>query len=1468
MKKLTLKVHIGDCTSAVVTVDGVVVPSSYNPATKICMFTAAGDDIVINRAGYTGGATNAVTKATLYNDMKWAYSFTFDDGRPNDRLVALPVLTAYGYRAGVGLNTQQMTASTDGYVMSWASADILRAAGWSFFDHNYSHANVTCANISTETAPVKTAIESRWPGYLCTHFVYPYCDTTNWTCIRDSGYFVSAENYNGNNYADVLPTSPFLLNRNSMMAAGNAGTAALANALADNAASDSRARWMIMFTHDVAPGSTAPATTYDTNEAVFGAHIQYLYNTYGAGGLNNMWFAPSDEVMHYMLTREYASVNYIGSGACGAITPATPTITHTNTPYMTPTNTPLTSDCLADNMDDGDMQNNFDGYWFSFAVGVGSAVIPSTFAMASGGYGSSPYAARLNGTVGTVADYSQIVMATQLNGNAGSPANGGTGQVTNISGCEGLSFYVKGDGKQYYVKIPYTDVNDNSMTGYNDYNYTFTATAGWTLVTVPFTSFTQAVGWGTTVPLMTVLQNAKQLQFSSAFTAPSGTVTADLWVDNLYITRCGVCPGASTPAPSNTATVTATSTVTPNITTTNTRTSTATTTTTSIVSFTATPSNTGFAGSPTFTQTITVSPTAGIAGRQYCVSIDYSAVPALVNKRKLTLKVNVGVCDSVSVTADGLPIVAAYKSSTGEAIFTTNGNLIVVTAINWTSGGTGAVVKAVLQDDKHWAFSQTFDDEYLDVYTQGKPLLDAKGWKAGIAVVNTFASASWGPQMSWTQMEELWADGWDMYNHSNTHPNLNCTNFMSEFQLNQTALQAHFPGYNASHIVYPFEDTNCTTCSGFPPAYLMSGQRGTGVTSTYVDVPIADLFKINRTGEYGLDLTSCKNEAAAAAANPRPSWIIKITHHVYPGNTLGSDTLYSTTHDALSDLYNYLDNNFGAAGDGSMWFAPAGEVMDYIFTRDNAVVTGFICGTPTPTYTYCAVCTATFTLTPSATKTSTPLTSDCVMDDMEDNNNENGFGGYWFTIASGTGASVVPAVGSIFTMTAGGYNSLYAARMNGTVGVELPTYPSIAMVSQLNVKAGPPLYGGTGQVTDISGCGGVRFWAKGDGKQYYFRIPYTDVDDNSLTGYCDYKAPFTAPAGWTLVTIPFSSLTQETWGTQVDKTTVLQNAKVFQFVTAFYASSGTTTSDLWIDDVVVTACGVCPGAAVPTPVNTSTMTRTATNTPTATCTSTPTGTATDTLTVTSTSTITVTGTYTDSPTETPYAGTPTDTWTVSPTSTVTDTETASDTPTQSMTVTPTATVTDTNTATATGTLTTVVTYTPTPTKTPSLIPTATSTPTLTFTNTPTTVNTATFTLTNTVIANTTTLTITVTTGSTATSTLTPAITMTPTAAAALDVLEIRNPIAFPNPAIPSTGINIGFMPTQDCDVVTVSIYTVSMRLVRRISTGHAAAMVAAHRHIDASEIRGLAAGTYYYVISGENSSGRAKSKICKMIIIK
>ncbi|HET9869133.1 MAG TPA: polysaccharide deacetylase family protein, partial [bacterium] len=362
---------------------------------------------------------------------------------------------------------------------------------------------------------------------------------------------------------------------------------------------------------------------------------------------------------------------------------------------------------------------------------------------------------------------------------------------------------------------------------------------------------------------------------------------------------------------------------------------------------------------------------ASAANKDYCVHVDYSAVPSLVNDRKLTLLVNVGNCASVSVTADGSPVPATYNSSTGMALFTTTGSALVVTAVNWTSGGTGAATKATLYNNYHWAYSLTFDDNRQTQYTNGKPVLDAHGWRAAVAVVGSWANAG-GYWMTWTTLQSLRAAGWDILNHSYDHPNpITCANLTNELSQNQTLLQTYFPSYHVSQFVFPYENSSASTCGGFPPSYLISSECGGG-SYNYVDNPLA--FQAQRGGLFGTDDTAWKSLAASAAGNSRPTWLVEYTHSVAAGSAAAEDA-YSTNAATLGDLLNYLDNNYGASGNKSLWFAPAGEVRDYLFTRDDSVVTTCAVVTPTPTLTPSRTPTPAATATGTATKTASPTAS-------------------------------------------------------------------------------------------------------------------------------------------------------------------------------------------------------------------------------------------------------------------------------------------------------------------------------------------------------------------------------------------------------------------------------------------------------------------------------------------------------------
>jgi len=553
-RQITINVSVGTASSCNVTADGAVIPCAYDAGTGTCSFslTNTASSLAVTAVNCTAGGTGAATKATLFGNKKWAYSFTFDDGYATDSTVDYPMFSAKNLRAGMAIVTSWIGG---GNYMTRAQVDALHSAGWSVFNHSVSHPQntINCSNLSTTVLPAKTTLESWYPNnYKNIYFVYPYLETGYETCLSTAGYFRAAEGVDGLNYADnFTSTNFFSLYRHGMYASV---PSAQANAWADAAASSSRPAWMITFTHMTYSGSSTPGT-YDTNEATLSAHLNYVYSTYGEGGTtNNMWFAPSDEVLMYLYTRQYLVIN--------PGTLQTPTSTpYAGTPTYTATASPTPHSVMLDDMEDGDTTNNWGGNWYSYS-GTGTTITPKPMVMTAGGMTGSPnYRAEIQATV---TDYAG--MGTNLNS---------AQTAVDLTNYTAVQFYVKGNGGTYWFQFTQPSITDG-----DNFGVSFTAPAAWTLVTVDIdaASLTQR-GYGTastfTKNAITALQWASNsngaldiqidnVQFlTSAAISPTNTPVSLTFT----YTRTPVAPTptftrTNSPSPSATATITASSTAT------------------------------------------------------------------------------------------------------------------------------------------------------------------------------------------------------------------------------------------------------------------------------------------------------------------------------------------------------------------------------------------------------------------------------------------------------------------------------------------------------------------------------------------------------------------------------------------------------------------------------------------------------------------------------------------------------------------------------------------------------------------------------------------------------------------------------------------------------------------------------------------------------------------------------------------
>lgn len=243
-------------------------------------------------------------------------------------------------------------------------------------------------------------------------------------------------------------------------------------------------------------------------------------------------------------------------------------------------------------------------------------------------------------------------------------------------------------------------------------------------------------------------------------------------------------------------------------------------------------------------------------------------------------------------------------------------------------------------------------------------------------------------------------------------------------------------------------------------------------------------------------------------------------------------------------------------------------------TNTPTTVAGTATYTPTNSSTFTATNTPTITNTPGGptpTFTNTQSVPAGMIDNCEDGDNANLWGGYWYTYndANDGGTSWIWPESTSFSMSSPGYSSSYAVHVSGATGSS-PTYAFAGVGTQLNANAGCP----NCQKTDISSYTGVRFWIKGTKSptmNVFVKLPYTGNCSGSvcqqLDDYDTYQ--FTIPAAnfdnsWHQVSIPFSSFTREGWGTTpVTRETVLQNASEIQF----QFKNPNCSFDAWIDDV-------------------------------------------------------------------------------------------------------------------------------------------------------------------------------------------------------------------------------------------------------------------------------------------------------------
>jgi uncharacterized repeat protein (TIGR02543 family) len=209
-----------------------------------------------------------------------------------------------------------------------------------------------------------------------------------------------------------------------------------------------------------------------------------------------------------------------------------------------------------------------------------------------------------------------------------------------------------------------------------------------------------------------------------------------------------------------------------------------------------------------------------------------------------------------------------------------------------------------------------------------------------------------------------------------------------------------------------------------------------------------------------------------------------------------------------------------------------------------------------------------------------------VLDNFEDGDNGNWWGGFWYTFddSSNNGNSVVNplpdakgGIGFIPSDVTDQPGNNYAARMWGQLGGGYQ-YAFVGMGTNLGQIGDNPA------PVNISQYTGVRFKVKGSGT-YQFKI--VDPASETQRNFKVYLKTFTASSSWQTITVNFNETDlaygwgnynnkiapndQTNWADKPPLSTVLQGVQAFQWQTVNQTAG--TQVDLWVDDIELIGAG-------------------------------------------------------------------------------------------------------------------------------------------------------------------------------------------------------------------------------------------------------------------------------------------------------
>lgn len=372
--------------------------------------------------------------------------------------------------------------------------------------------------------------------------------------------------------------------------------------------------------------------------------------------------------------------------------------------------------------------------------------------------------------------------------------------------------------------------------------------------------------------------------------------------------------------------------------------------------------------------------------------VDRTEVPVL-NYNDLTLSVLVGQTDDVRVLVDGSPIEHHYDPATGSVRFTTSSDLVDVelTGIDNVSG-LGTATKAILKDDKDFAWSLGMDDNVG--LRETVSVMESFGWAGTFFLITEFVDDT--REEDWIvdapYVQDKLTNGWAIGNHTWSHDcgsTINEQEILDGYQrLREVVDSSTLPTYTITSFAAP-----CFV-SGYHPAIIQhrdaqtwpvqfneSGGRSTLILNPDATEDIEEITRSARVFDYDLPVG---RHGSLDASDPQ--FVIEhfdwmAAQHADSGLHMWHNSLvHGEKEDPVNTAANYLYNTYGPNGTDRVWVAPSDQIYSYLLVRDRSVVqllnSNELPSTATPISTDTPTSTSTPIPTDTPTSTSTPVPTD------------------------------------------------------------------------------------------------------------------------------------------------------------------------------------------------------------------------------------------------------------------------------------------------------------------------------------------------------------------------------------------------------------------------------------------------------------------------------------------------------------